>query len=75
MIYPLPEEVHYADLAQLLHWTRFLPSPGMSTIGPSGQYDQAGMDREVKVMELILARQSALGGITPMISKQVGWNQ
>ena len=59
MDYPTMAQVESADRVQLLRWTRFLPSPS---------------DEKRKVLNRILARQQATGGITPEISKQVGWD-
>ena len=58
MKYPTMDEVEEADRVQLLQWTRLLPSPD---------------DAHRPILNRILVRQQAIGGITPEISKQVGW--
>jgi hypothetical protein len=59
LMYPSLEEVHAASQEQLLRWYRFLPSPSQSF--------------ETLVLSEITARLSLLGGITPELSKRVGW--
>ena len=59
MNYPTMAEVEAATRYQLLRWTRYLPSPD---------------DEHRPILERIMARQKETGGITPELSKKVGWD-
>lgn len=55
----------------LAMWWRFLPSPGMGAIGDPDFEDV--LKREKAVMDRIAMRLEELGGMTPSISKRIGW--
>lgn len=57
--YPTIEEVEIADQIQLATWYRFLRSPG---------------PKEIDILNLIISRFKELGGMSPTISKQIGWD-
>jgi hypothetical protein len=71
--YPSLEEVAKAGLEQLVRWNRFLPSPGAELLKAVNLDSIKEVDRQRKVLESILRRISELGGITPEVSKKVGW--
>lgn len=71
MIYPTLEQVQTASHIQLAHWYRFLPSPGIQAAGDPS-FEET-LEREAKIMALIRVRLNELGGITPAISKAIGW--
>tara|TARA_R110000868_G_scaffold276064_4_gene535705 strand:+ start:325 stop:540 length:216 start_codon:yes stop_codon:yes gene_type:complete len=71
MNYPTLEEVNVASRSQICQWSRFLPSPGMHAIGRS-DFEQI-LEKQVKIMNRIVERQTELGGFTPEISKAIGW--
>ncbi len=60
MNYPTLEAVKTASRFQICKWYRFLPF--------------ASTENEIKVNELICERYLELGGMTPEISKQIGWD-
>jgi len=69
--YPTLGQVEAADRIQLARWWRFLPSPGESAIGCKNFPDVfAG---EAAIQKRIMERFEAMGGWTPEVSKQVGW--
>ena len=73
MKYPTMQEVEEASRYRLCVWTRFLPSPGTSHIG---QPDfQSVLDREVPINKRICERLKELGGFTPEMSKDIGWEE
>ena len=59
MKYPTSEQVEQADHEQLSRWYRFLP------VGTS--------EYELQVVNQVFARLNEKGGITPEISKKIGW--
>lgn len=71
MRYPTFVEVEVASHEQLCRWYRFLPSPGASAIGTNNV--QRVLDGERLVMGRIVERVKELGGFTPEISKELGW--
>ena len=71
MKYPTLTEVTTASHMQLARWNRFLPGPGSNYIG-TDQFEQK-LDEEVEIMEAVTARLQNMGGITPQISKAIGW--
>lgn len=58
-MYPTLEEVENADRLQICRWYRFLPS--------------ATTPEESEVIVRVCERFRQLGGMTPQISKQLGW--
>lgn len=71
MNYPTLEEVEAADILQLASWYRFLPSPGLGAVGQSDF--ESTMGKEADILDRITARLQELGGMTPAISKAIGW--
>lgn len=59
MKYPTLEEVEKADRLQICKWHRFLPL--------------ARDDNELKITNRVFERFKELGGMTPQISKLIGW--
>ena len=75
MAYPTPEQVEAADAVALLRWHRFLPMAGMSAVDTPGHAEfDAALEREGAILNRIEERLQAFGGITPEISKAVGWD-
>lgn len=72
MRYPTMQQVDSAGPDQLLRWTRFLPSPGVSAVGREDM--EQVRESEAAVLDRIIERQQSLGGITPASSKRVGWD-
>jgi len=70
---PTLEEVEAADREQICRWYRFLPSPGMSAIECTVKVYEEVLERESKIMARIVERFGKLGGMTPAISKKIGW--
>lgn len=70
-MYPSMEQVEAADIVQLCRWTRFLPSPGLGAVGKVNFEVVLGV--ESAILHRIIERQSELGGMTPAISKAIGW--
>ena len=73
MQYPTLEQVEQADRRQLCIWSRFLPSPGMSAIG-TDKFQEV-LDAEAPINKRIGQRLQELGGFTPEISKEIGWEE
>jgi hypothetical protein len=65
MKYPTINEVENADRVQLARWWRFLPLAGHCLIKE---------DQEIATMNYIMYRFNEMGGFTPEISKQIGWD-
>ena len=61
MNYPTLEEVEEADRLQIAWWYRFLASPRT--------------DEQVIIMNALVERFKKLRGMTPEISKKIGWKQ
>jgi hypothetical protein len=70
--YPTIDEVNAADHVQICRWVRFLPSPGLWTVGLDTFEEE--LAKEVLIMERICARLHEFGGMTSEISKMIGWN-
>ncbi len=75
MNYPTLEQVEKAGREQLARWYRFLPSPGTCAIGASAAKFEHALQREKEVMDLICSRFAEMGGFSPSLSKQVGWEK
>ncbi len=58
MDYPTMIAVEVADRVQLLRWSRYLSSPD---------------EHQRPIMDRICKRQQESGGVTPALSKAVGW--
>jgi hypothetical protein len=71
MIYPTIDAVNQATHIQLARWSRFLPSPGQKAIG-TPEFNTV-LNQEAAIMNRIVARFQEMGGMTPQISKQIGW--
>jgi hypothetical protein len=72
-MYPTMEQVEAADRVQLAGWMRFLPSPGAS-VKRMKDFDEA-LVREKVILDKIAERFKEMGGMTPEISKQIGWER
>lgn len=73
MQYPTEQEVaNTTDKATLVKWWRFLPSPGTSSIDKPDF--MVTLERELNVLKQINEKLTHMGGITPEVSKQVGWD-
>lgn len=75
MDYPTLQQVEAADAEQLARWWRFLPSPGMNAncSGASAGEIEAAIERERPIWNTIKERFEAAGGMTPELSKRIGW--
>lgn len=60
-MFPTLDEVEAADRYQLCRWHRFLPS--------------AETEEAMEIQDRIFERFQELGGFTPEISKQIGWEK
>ncbi|MDP1675686.1 MAG: hypothetical protein Q8L88_02380 [Bacteroidota bacterium] len=61
MKYPTLEQVAVADRLQTCRWYRFLSSP------TNGE--------EENILNAVIVRFNQFGGMTPEISKQIGWGK
>jgi hypothetical protein len=73
MTYPTLAQVEAADRFHLCEWSRFLPSPGEMAAGTEDF--PAVLEREAQVMHRIVTRLRDMGGMTPSISKALGWEK
>lgn len=73
MDYPTLEQVEAADRLQLARWYRFLPAPGIGAV-ERDDFDVV-LHREGRVMSRIILRLQDAGGMTPEVSKAIGWNE
>ena len=73
MSYPNEEQIERADHAQLAYWVRFLPSPGSRATGMDPASFQLILLEEKEILDRIIARFNEMGGMTPEISKEIGW--
>jgi len=71
MTYPTINEVNSADHEQICHWFRFLSSPGNKAIGQSNFREI--LEKEATIMDRIVERFDEFNGMTPEISKSIGW--
>lgn len=71
MNYPTMEEVDSADRVQLATWKRFLRSPGWNAVGQN-DFEEL-LKHERPILDKICERFDELGGMTPTISKHIGW--
>ena len=72
MSYPTRQQVEHATLYQLVRWGRYLPSPGENFIDQDNFEEM--MEKEVPIMNRIIQRRDEIG-ITPEVSKAVGWER
>lgn len=70
-MYPTLEQVEQASHIQLARWHRFLPSPGSRAIGQDNF--QEVFAQQAAILDRIEERFKELGGMTPEISKGIGW--
>jgi len=72
--YPTPAQVEQATHRELARWYRFLASPGSYTDSdiPAVEYTRI-LQREEAVLNKIILRFKELGGMTPELSKEIGW--
>jgi len=73
MEYPTPKQIQEADRIQVARWWRYLPTPGANhTSNPNfimlTQY-------ESELMNMINKRFEEFGGMTPELSKIIGWKR
>lgn len=73
MRYPTLDEVNKASPYQLLKWHRFLPSPGCDWTERDSVVFYKKLEEETAIMNEINEQLKQAGGITPALSKQVGW--
>ena len=66
------EQVEAADHYQLGRWYRFLQSPGWSATNQDN-FEQT-LEEQTKIMDRICERFAFLGGMTPRLSKMIGWD-
>jgi hypothetical protein len=71
--YPSMAEVEKAELWDLVYWNRYLPGPGSAAMGTS-RFEQE-LDKEARIIRRIVDRIKELGGITPEVSRAVGWDR
>lgn len=71
MRYPKIEQVEQATREQLCEWSRFLPTPGEAG-GRKDWHERVRSER--RILNLILERLHDAGGMSPAISKDVGWD-
>ena len=73
MKYPDKEMVEKADRIQIARWWRYLPSPGINHIDKNNFMEMC--KHEANIMDLINKRFEELGGMTPELSKIIGWKK
>ncbi len=73
MKYPTMEQVQKAERVQLCRWYRWLPPCGHEAIGEPDF--ETVMRAQAKIISRIYTRFKELGGMTPKISKEVGWDK
>lgn len=77
MKYPTLKEVEAADHKQLATWHRFLPSPGANVAEEdrgTAKYDRI-QEHEIRVLAYLSARLQDLGGWSPELSKEIGFEK
>ncbi len=72
MVYPSMEEVNEASHQQLATWHRFLLSPGESHT-PLDDFKLL-IAAETEILTRIEERFYSMGGMSPQLSKQIGWD-
>jgi uncharacterized membrane protein (DUF2068 family) len=71
--YPTLADVESASLFQIGSWYRFLGSPGASAIYCSREVFELVRKTESTILRRIEQRLREGGGMTPQLSKQIGW--
>jgi DNA-directed RNA polymerase subunit RPC12/RpoP len=72
--YPDAGEVERATPEQLAKWHRFLPSPGEVAVPLDDRDEFERVLRwEAAILDRIEARFKEVGGMTPQLSKAIGW--
>ena len=69
--YPNMTQVEKATKFQLGRWMRFLPSPGAWAVGKD-HFEQT-MAGEKIILDRIAERFEEMGGMSPGLSKEIGW--
>jgi hypothetical protein len=70
--FPTIEQVEAASHRQLAIWYRFLESAGMSAVGKD-DFEKV-LQAQLVIQNRIYARFKELGGMTTIISKDIGWD-
>jgi len=73
MSYSTMREVEAASHRQLAHWYRFLGSAGRDAVGKPDFEDL--LQAQLKIQERLLERFDEIGGWSPVLSKQMGWDK
>ena len=68
------EEVEAASRLELAWWYRFLRCPGANAIDKPAKEFYTIMEAEQKIVQRVSDRFKELGGMSPAISKQIGWD-
>ncbi len=72
-MYPTIRQVEEAGQLQLCRWQRFLEPPGQSAVNESGDAFERIFKLERTILERIVEKVKEGGGLTPEISKKIGW--
>lgn len=73
MMYPTLDMVEAASHFQLAGWHRYLSGPGASAVCQDNFADV--LRREGAILDSIEVRFNEMGGMTPAISKSIGWQE
>ena len=71
--YPTLDQVEKADRTQLARWHRFLSFPGAGATNKQKMEFDAIIRQEQEILERIEVRFKEMGGMTPEISRTIGW--
>lgn len=69
--YPTLEQIESASYTQICIWWRFLASPGLCAVGHDN-FEEV-LEAQTLLMNAISERFYNGGGMTPEISKEIGW--
>lgn len=73
--YPTMDEVNRAIRIDLARWVRFLPSPGLGSIGKNLTEFHMALDSEKSILNRVYDRfENEFGGWDSVLSKTVGWS-
>lgn len=75
MKYPTMEQVEKATKVELARWYRFLKSPGWDATNLQKEAFEKSLEDQARIVNRIVERFSDLGGFTPALSKQIGWEE